>query len=67
MLAALNRLRSEPDVIGFDIDVIDVDADPALVAEYDELVPVLLDPEGKTLCHYFLDNAKVREYLSAFR
>ena len=67
MLAALNGLRREPDVISFDIDVIDVDADPALVAEYDELVPVLLDQEGKMLCHYFIDNAKVREYLSAFR
>ncbi len=67
MLTALNGLRGEPDAISFDINVIDVDADPALVAEYDELVPVLLDTEGKMLCHYFLDSAKVREYLSAFR
>jgi hypothetical protein len=64
MLAALNKLRVEPD---FDINVIDVDADPVLVAEYDELVPLLLDTEGKVLCHYFLDHAKVHEYLSAFR
>lgn len=67
MLVALNALRDEPGVINFDIDVIDIDADPALVAEYDELVPVLLDPEGQMLCHYFLDSAKVREYLNAFR
>jgi hypothetical protein len=67
MLTALNGLCDESNIIDFNIDVIDVDADPALVAEYDELVPVLLDPEGKMLCHYFLDSAKVREYLSAFR
>ncbi|MES2237430.1 MAG: glutaredoxin family protein [Pseudomonadota bacterium] len=67
MLVALNALRDETGVINFDIDVIDIDADPALVAEYDELVPVLLDPEGQMLCHYFLDSAKVREYLNAFR
>lgn len=67
MLAALNKLRAEPGLIRFDIDVVDVDADPALVAQYDELVPVLLDARGQMLCHYFLDSAKVREYLSAFR
>ncbi|MDO9272579.1 MAG: glutaredoxin family protein [Rugosibacter sp.] len=67
MLVALNALRGETGVINFGIDVIDIDADPALVAEYDELVPVLLDLEGQMLCHYFLDSAKVREYLNAFR
>jgi hypothetical protein len=40
----------------FTVDVIDVDADPALVARFDELVPVLFgtlsEPE---LCHYHLD------------
>lgn len=67
MLAALNDLRGEPEEIGFDINEIDVDTDPALVDEYDELVPELLETEGKKLCHNFLDSAKVREYLSAFR
>ena len=36
-----------------------------LEAKYDELVPVLVDGEGSELCHYFLDVAKVREYLGA--
>jgi len=67
MLAALEALRGEPGVAFFDIDVVDVDADPALEAKYDELVPVLADAEGGELCHYFLDAAKVREYLSGFR
>ncbi len=64
MLAALETLRGEPDVPFFNIDVMDVDRDPELVASYDELVPVLLDGEGRELCHYFLDAAKVREYLN---
>jgi hypothetical protein len=64
MLAALEALRGEPGVAFFDIAVVDVDADPALEAKYNELVPVLTDAEGRELCHYFLDTAKVREYLN---
>ena len=48
------------------VSVVDVDADPALEARYDELVPVLLHGETE-LCHYFLDVAKVREYLAGIR
>jgi hypothetical protein len=52
----------------FRIDVIDVDADPALVALYDELVPVLMgNRDGKPperLCHYFLDDTRVRAFLA---
>lgn len=59
MLAALENLRSE---FSFDVEVLDVDADPELEAKYDELVPVLA-ADGKELCHYFLDVSKVREYL----
>jgi len=62
MLAALRMLEQPGQA--FDIEVIDVDADPALVARFDELVPVLFgrldEPE---LCHYFLDEAAVRAYL----
>jgi hypothetical protein len=63
MLAALGNLRGE---FAFDIDVIDVDADPLLEQKYDELVPVLA-VNGEELCHYFLDEPKVREYLLRFR
>jgi len=63
MLAALEALRGELD---FEIVSVDVDADPALVARYDELVPVLTC-EGRELCHYFLDAAKVREVCGEFR
>lgn len=40
------------------VTVLDVDADPALEAKYDELVPVLLHGDSE-LCHYFLDVAAV--------
>ena len=63
MLTALQALA--PAGQAFEVDVIDVDADPALVERFDELVPVLFgrldEPE---LCHYFLDEAAVRRYLA---
>ncbi len=63
MLVALKRLRSEHD---FEVSVRDIDACPDKVDQYDRLVPVLtLDDED--ICHYFLDEVKVREVLSRFR
>lgn len=63
MLDALNLLHTPQRP--FTVEVIDVDADDALVTRFDELVPVLFagldDPE---LCHYFLDEARVREVLA---
>jgi glutaredoxin len=62
MLAALRALEAPGQP--FEVDVVDVDADPALVERFDELVPVLFgDPAGPELCHYFLDEAAVRQYL----
>ncbi len=65
MLEALNAMQ---DGAGkFSVEVIDVDADPALVARFDELVPVLFgaDLAAPELCHYFLDREAVRAYLAA--
>jgi hypothetical protein len=45
------------------LDVIDVDSDPALCARYDELVPVLVC-DGIELCHYRLDEPRVRAALA---
>jgi hypothetical protein len=48
----------------YTVDVVDVDADPALVARYDELVPVLVaEPAGTELCHYFLDEGALGRHL----
>lgn len=64
MLAALNALQTAS--LRFTVDVIDVDADAALVARFDELVPVLYaDLAQPELCHYFLDEEAVRACLSA--
>lgn len=63
MLDALMRLQTPERPIS--VDVIDVDADDALVARFDELVPVLYaDLSQPELCHYFLDEVKVREVLN---
>ncbi len=52
----------------YTVEVVDVDADPELVARYDELVPVLLgqkreEDEPVQLCHYFLDPVALRGFL----
>jgi Glutaredoxin-like domain (DUF836) len=61
MLTALETLRGE---FVFSVSVIDVDSDPAAEERYDELVPVLTDADGLELCHYHLDEARVRQFLS---
>jgi len=67
MLAALDVLRGElAREFPFEVVVVDVDADPTLLAKYDELVPVLA-ADDRELCHYFLDALKVREYLGHVR
>ena len=63
MEQALMPLAKE---IGFAVEVLDVDASADLEARYDQWVPVLLH-EGSDLCHYFLDEAKVRDYLGKIR
>lgn len=63
MEVALRPLAEE---FGASVTVRDVDSDPQLEASYDELVPVLLHGESE-ICHYFLDEAKTREYLAGIR
>jgi thioredoxin reductase (NADPH) len=52
--------------IGFgediEIDIINVDSEPALRAAYGTRVPVLVGSEGE-LCHYRLDEQAVADYL----
>ncbi|VVD68079.1 glutaredoxin [Pandoraea eparura] len=61
MLAALEAMRPAWD---FSITVIDVDSDPALEAQYDEIVPVLALGE-RELCRYRLDAAAVAAALQS--
>jgi thiol-disulfide isomerase/thioredoxin len=63
MLLALEALQTQS--VRFSVSVIDVDADEALVARFDELVPVLFGPlDEPELCHYFLDEQAVRGFLA---
>lgn len=66
MLEALQALSSE---YPFTVELVDIDADESLLAQFDELVPVLFgqreNAESIQLCHYFLDENKVRSFLNA--
>ena len=65
----LHALQAMPQAAGLPVEVIDVDADDALLQSYDELVPVLVGvgPDGasRELCHYFLDPQAVTAFLSS--
>lgn len=65
MLAALRALDI---AAAFSIEVLDVDSDELLVAQYDELVPVLVASKdgqpGQRLCYYFLDEPAVRAFVA---
>jgi thiol-disulfide isomerase/thioredoxin len=66
MLEALQALSGE---YPFTVELMDVDVDEALLAQFDELVPVLFGKRGSAdsvqLCNYFLDDAKIRSFLRA--
>ena len=66
MRLALEPLQAR---FGFELEIVDVDADPVVLAHYDELVPVLAAPAADggslQLCHYFLDVDGVATYLAA--
>ena len=61
MIAALTVLQQESP---FTLEVVDVDADPALEALYDERVPVLVC-DGQEVCHHFLDRDRLAQALGA--
>lgn len=48
-----------------DIDVVDIDADAALVARFGDKVPVLWGPDGE-ICHYFLDPQRLQRYFTNY-
>jgi hypothetical protein len=60
MIAGLEALQAR---YRFELSVIDIDADPALTARYDEDVPVLAHGE-RELCRHRLDVPFVSDYLA---
>jgi len=61
MMAALRALQGQ---LAFEIELLDVDADPALEARLGERVPVLVDAQGAEICHYWLDEDALRKRLA---
>jgi hypothetical protein len=69
LAAAMNeRSATGVNVNKYAIKMVDVDADPILLAQYDELVPVLLAGKNEgpmvQLCHYFLDHERLSAFLA---
>lgn len=65
----LQALQAHLSDHAYAIEVLDVDANPELLARFDERVPVLFGrregaPE-KELCHYFLDRESVTAFLQS--
>ena len=56
-------VRPIAEEFGVNLPLVDADSDPAMEARFGERVPVLLGGDLE-LCHYFIDVAKVRDYLS---
>ncbi len=63
MLAGLQILQARQ---SFEMNIVDVDSQPALEQRFGEFVPVLMHGE-RELCHYHLDAAAVTDYLRDFR
>jgi hypothetical protein len=65
----LHALQAMPETGDLPVEVVDVDADEALLRAYDELVPVLIgvgtDGASRELCHYFLDRHAVTTFLAS--
>lgn len=59
MRAELMPWRSK---LGFEVQVVDIGADPALVARYGDKVPVLAHGE-REICYYFLDASALQDCL----
>jgi thioredoxin reductase (NADPH) len=61
MAVALSRLQDE---LGFHFSEVNIDRDPALTARYGTRVPVLTGGDVE-LCHYFLDEERLREWCAS--
>jgi hypothetical protein len=65
----LQALQAWGNQYPFTIEVVDVETDQLLVAQYDKLVPVLLGCKNGAapvqLCHHFLDEKKLERFLQS--
>lgn len=59
MIAGLRTLQAR---FHFDLDIVDIDADPALESRYGEDVPVLVHND-RELCRHAFNTALITDYL----
>jgi hypothetical protein len=62
----LSELAALPEAAAFEVDVLDVDADPAARVRYGHKIPVLLFA-GELVCHGHLDTEEVHKALAYHR
>ena len=62
----LSDLAALPEAGVFEVDVLDVDADPAATSRYGHKIPVLLFA-GELVCHGHLDAEEVHKALAYHR
>lgn len=56
-------LTSYADEMGFKLNIIDIDAEPALISQFGTKIPVLMHGEYE-ICHFFLDLKALQMYFS---
>ncbi len=65
MILALHTLQQQ---VSFDLQIVDIDSDTELIAQYGEKIPVLISADDhQEICHYFLNMAALDDYLAKFR
>lgn len=64
----IQGLKQRQEQVPFNFEVVDIDADPALVTRYNDKIPVLVSShDGMEICHHFLDFAALDDYLAKIR
>ncbi|NOT17303.1 MAG: glutaredoxin family protein [Sulfuriferula sp.] len=63
----LSKLAPYQQQYDLHIKQIDIDNDLLLEEQYGTLIPVLTDANNQEICHYFLDDAALTDYLSKIR
>ncbi|MXS78851.1 glutaredoxin family protein [Nitrosomonas sp. JL21] len=65
MILALHTLQQQ---VSFDLQIVDIDSDTELIAQYGEKIPVLISADDhQEICHYFLNMTALDDYLAKFR
>jgi len=58
-----DSLKPYSDELGFELNIVDIDANPELISRFATKVPVLMH-EKHEICHFFLDLHALQMYFS---